>query len=249
MPKIRLLNATHATFKSKLRPKPRRSVHFVFPERFSFPGGTGHMSNSKNSEFLKRKWNLKDSSGGTLRNTRAGRRQRPIVARAPIHLVMKADRACIAGGLRTTRRFLLIHRLRDRYAKRFFIRVEQMSVQGDHIHLIVRTTRRSTLQSFLRVFAGQVAQQFEHEGLVKLGVTDTLTSRVSKLAARAPAKRERQRKLWLHRPFTRVVRGRRALVTLQNYVQLNEKEAQGAIPYRKERLRGLSSYEWRILWT
>ncbi len=119
------------------------------------------------------------------------------------------------------------------------MKVEQVSFQGDHIHLAVRISRRTSFQNFLRVFSGQVAQRFRQEGLLtepggldraKAGVTDTP-------------------KLWKFRPFTKVVRGRRAQVTLRNYIQLNEQEARGHIPYRKERLRGLLADEWRKLWT
>ncbi len=56
-------------------------------------------------------------------------------------------------------------------------------------------------------------------------------------------------KLWKYRPFTRVIRGWKAYKTVRNYVQLNEQEILGNIPYRKQRLRGLSSNEWEILWT
>jgi hypothetical protein len=56
-------------------------------------------------------------------------------------------------------------------------------------------------------------------------------------------------KLWQYRPFTRVVIGRRDFQGVQNYIQLNEKEALGEILYRKERLKGLSSAEWELLWT
>jgi len=57
------------------------------------------------------------------------------------------------------------------------------------------------------------------------------------------------KKLWRHRPFTRVVKGWRAYNIVRDYIQLNEKEALGDIPYRAERLRGLSSSDREILWS
>lgn len=54
--------------------------------------------------------------------------------------------------------------------------------------------------------------------------------------------------LWLYRPFTRVIRGWRAYKTVRDYIQLNEKEALGEIPYRPSRLRGLLKSEWESLW-
>jgi hypothetical protein len=55
--------------------------------------------------------------------------------------------------------------------------------------------------------------------------------------------------LWKYRPFTRVVRGWKAYQVVRSYIRLNEKEARGEIPYRKQRLRGLSSADWGILWS
>jgi hypothetical protein len=112
------------------------------------------------------------------------------------------------------------------------------------------------------VVAGQIAQKFEKEGLLTLPskVTDTRrwSTNPSKIAGvtDTPARviggegngRKSVKKLWKYRPFTRVVFGRKGYMTMQNYIQLNEKEARGEIPYRKERLRGLSMTEWELLW-
>ncbi len=174
------------------------------------------------------------SYGGTLRQKRDGRGARPLSPREPLHLVLKANKERVRGGLRTPRRFLLIHQILEKYSKKFFVKIEQISVQADHIHLNLRTSRRSNYQSFFRVYAGQIAQRFEKEGVLTV-VTDT-PARLGK-------------RLWRYRPFSRVVRGYRAYRTLRNYIQLNEKEATGKIPYRASRLRGLSNAEWEILWS
>ena len=79
----------------------------------------------------------------------------------------------------------------------------------------------------MRVVAGQMAQRFQKKGL---SVTDT------------PG-------IWKHRPFTRVVRGLRALKVLRDYVRLNHKESIGEFRYKKLRLRGLFQHEWGLLWS
>lgn len=177
------------------------------------------------------------SYGGSLRKRRCGRRERPISSRSPIHLVFKANRTVLNGGFRSPRSFILIHELHVRYAKRFYVRTERMTVQGDHLHLIVRVSRRSLFQAFLRVFSGQIAQRFQNEGLT-----------IVKSVTGTPRKKQ-DCKLWQSRPFTRVVKGYRAYVTVKNYLQLNEKEALGKIPYRKSRLSGLLREEWDKLWS
>ena len=121
----------------------------------------------------------------------------------------------------------------------FFVRVEQVSIQGNHIHILIRATRRSRYHHFFRVVSGQIAQVFEKEGLlcVEKKMTDTPKIDVNKKG------------LWMYRPFSRVVKGRRGYRIVRDYIQLNEKEALGVIPYRKERLRGLSMSEWQLLWS
>jgi len=186
--------------------------------------------------FQKNHWKHRYSHGGSLRNQRAGRKFRPLSSREPVHLVLKANKERVRSGFRTYRRFFLIQGILQKYSNRFFIKIEQVSVQADHIHLLIRTSRRSNYQSFFRVFAGQIAQRLEQEQLLTV-VTDT---------PQAPLKVAK--KLWKHRPFTRVIRGWRAYRIVRDYIQLNEQEALGRIVYRKQRLKGLSSQEWEILW-
>lgn len=132
----------------------------------------------------------------------------------------------------------------------FQVKIEQVAIHHDHIHLLVRLSRRSLGLHFFRVVSGQIAQEFGKSGLV------TDTPRASGVGARrAGEKRGGEKrgpekvKLWLHRPFTRVVKGFKAYRVVRDYIQLNLKEAQGKISYKKERLKGLSSAEWKLLWS
>ena len=131
------------------------------------------MSKSKQQSFEKISWRHRYSHGGSLRQERAGRSARPLSSRDSLHLVFKANREVVRGGFRQSRRFAVIHHLVQKYKFKFYVKVEQISVQGDHLHLLIRTTRRSNYQSFFRVVAGQIAQQFEKEGLLTVAVTDT----------------------------------------------------------------------------
>ena len=125
--------------------------------------------------------------------------------------------------------YTLVIKLMHKYAKKFYVPIEQYSIQNDHIHLNVRPQKRALTQHFFRVFAGQLAQKL-------LGtVTDT--------PAGEPTKR-----LWKYRPFTRVIQGRKHERKVKDYIQLNEKEARGEMKYRKERLRNLSPEDYEILW-
>lgn len=192
----------------------------------------------KQQRFEKIDWRHRYAHGGVLRQKRKGRKARPLSTKTAIHLVLKANQSRIRGGFRTHRRFQLIHFILRKYANYFWVRIDQVSIQADHIHLLIRAPRRSKYLDFFRVIAGQIAQRLEKEGLlsVERRVTGTPSRKVNGL--------------WRCRPFTRVVTGGfRALKTIWNYIQLNEKEALGEIPYRKERLRGLSLADWTVLWS
>ncbi len=197
------------------------------------------MQRQQKFDFEKIHWKFRFSHGGVLRNSRKGRGARPLSGKEPLHLVMKVNKECLRGGLRTYRRYFLIHKIIDRYSRKFFVRIEQVSIQSDHVHFLIRCQRRTQYQNFFRVVCGQIAQQFQKQGLLSF-----TRSRIGKNSVTGTLQ-----KLWKYRPFTRVIRGWKAYNTVRNYVQLNEQEILGNIPYRKQRLRGLSSNEWEILWT
>lgn len=124
-----------------------------------------------------------------------------------------------------------------RYAEKFYIKIEQITYQHDHIHLIVRSSRRSGFQNFFRVFAGQIAQS--------LKVTDT--PEMSGNGASAAKDEDKKIVLWAGRPFSRIIVGWLNHKTLKNYLVLNELEVTGTLKYQKQRLRGLSNEEWDIV--
>lgn len=204
--------------------------------------GIGHDSRSrfvkykkeKQISFFKTDWKHNLSYGGLLRNLRGGRGQRPVSSKEPLHVVFKINVHRLRHrSLRSARGHSIAIQVIKKYSAYFAVNVEQLSIQNDHIHILVRTSRRSQFHHFFRVVAGQIAQRFEKEGLFRCVVTDT---------------QQNDLKLWKYRPFSRVVRGWKAYKTVRNYIQLNEKEVRGELPYRKQRLRGLSTNDWEDLW-
>ncbi len=187
----------------------------------------GHGGNQLSFTAIQLRGKFRDSHGGVLRRKRRGRKARPLSTKAALHLVFKIDRSKIKKGFRSPLGFRICNYVIKRYAKMFFVKIDQLAICGDHIHLIIKISRRSLGQHFFRVVAGQIAQQMKNNGF---WVTDTPT-------------------VWKLRPFTRLIRGWKAYNIARNYVILNAKEAEGKIPYRKERLKGLSSAEWILLWS
>jgi putative transposase len=218
----------------------------------------GH--HQQQQSLFKTNWSHRFSHGGVLRQKKLGRGQRPLSCKEPLHLVFKVDRLRLRQrSLRSSQSFSLILQIIKKYSVRFQVKIEQLSVQGDHIHILVRAPRRSRYHFFFRVVAGQIAQRFEKEGLLLggiMGIEKQMTgtpvkSQGGQNHTGGGSQQEDQRlgtKLWKYRPFTRVVRGWRAYRIVRDYIQLNEKEISGKIPYQKARLRGLSNQDWQRLW-
>ncbi len=197
--------------------------------------GIGHHRNKQGS-FFNSNGVFKLSHGGELRKKKRGRGLRPLSTKEPLHTVFKVTQHHLRHkSLRAPESFKLVLEIMDKYAKYFAVKIEQISVQNDHIHLLIRTSRRKCYLNFFRVVAGQIAQRFEKTGL--LAMKANLNFRVTDTP-----------KLWKYRPFSRVVRGWKSYKVVRNYIQLNEKEALGVIKYQKKRLRGLSTSDWQLLW-
>ena len=202
------------------------------------------------------------SHGGSLRRVRKGRGARPLACKLPLHVVFKINSSRLKHrSLRSNRGFKLIHYIVQRYAAMFFVKVEQITIQHDHLHLLIRTSRRSSFHFFFRVVAGQIAQEFLKRGLSfekgELGRRPSVTGtpHVTKKAGdRSRDREDRSTEVspsegfWKFRPFSRVVKGLKAYKIVRDYIQLNEQEVTGRIKYSKLRLKGLSSADWRVLW-
>jgi putative transposase len=141
--------------------------------------------------------------GGELRRKRAGRGKRPLSTKDALHVVFKMNREAHRPGLRNYKSYALSMRVIDRYAKRFFIKVIQISIQGNHIHALIRAHKRSLFHHFFRVVAGQIAQGLGRH------VADT------------PKDAQKKVTFWKYRPFSRVVKSWTAEKTVRNYIQLN----------------------------
>lgn len=189
-------------------------------------GHTSKRFRSAQRSFDKPHWQFRYTHGGILRRKRHGRKARPLATKSAIHLVFKIDRQKLKKGFRSPLGFQICNTVIKTYANRFFVKIEQLAICNDHIHLLIRLSRRSLGQNFFRVVAGQIAQNLKNNGF---WVTDTQS-------------------VWKFRPFSRVIIGWKAYLIARDYVRLNAREADGSLPYKRERLRGLSAGEWEILW-
>ncbi len=133
--------------------------------------------------------------------------QRPLDSKLPIHLVLRARKS----GMRSPKALAQVQQAIQRAAKRHGVKIFEQANVGNHIHLLIKITRRARWNGFIREITGRIAQLMKGLGFGEIGQS-----------------------FWLNRPFTRVVRGwKKAFQIARDYVYLNQLEAEGWIS-RKE---------------
>ena len=118
-----------------------------------------------------------------------------------------------ARGSKMHRHAKAIIQLWQTLGKRHDVRVYRFSNNANHLHLLVRGKHRHGLQSFLRVFAGRVAQLVG--GCVKAAKGDV--------------------SFWLVPVYSRIVGWGPDFFATTKYVIQNRLEAAGLIPYQPRR--------------
>jgi len=132
--------------------------------------------------------------------------RRPIDRKQALHVIFRSSKA--KGRLSLHRFRQAIATLLQLQSKRWGIRCYEVSINSNHIHLLIKGRDRLGIQNFLRVFPGRVAQ---------------IVMRTRKGLAG---------KFWDHLVFTRIVAWGRDFFGAKAYVFQNELETRGLIPYR-----------------
>ena len=132
--------------------------------------------------------------------------RRPLSTRKPIHVTLRSSKAV---GSRSLRRYQAqIHLIMGLQSSRWGVRVYRSSINGNHIHLVMRGKTRLGIQNFFRTFAG-------------------LTARLV-----ADAKKGKPfGKFWDKTIWTRVAEWGQAFKALGNYVVRNVLESTSIIAY------------------
>ena len=144
------------------------------------------------------------SFGGSLLKEKTNpKTQRPLHSKLPIHLVLKAKRS----WMRTPKHFAAVNATFERVANKHGVRIYEYANVGNHLHALIRITRRPRWAAFIRELTGRLATLAGGGGI------------------------------WLHRPFTRVVSGwRRAYQSVRRYVRLNAWEAERGLSRRESEI-------------
>ena len=150
----------------------------------------------------------KVSHGGA---ERIGKRKiaRPLVTKRPMHLVFKAE----VSTFRRKSNLNYIEQVTKTLSKNFFVRIYKLSINSNHLHLIVQAKNKKGLQDFLRAMGANIATH----------VSGTCKGRPL------------SEKFWSHPVWTRIIEWGKPFHIAMGYVQKNILESLGLIPYRRDR--------------
>ncbi|MGZ3704147.1 MAG: transposase [Bdellovibrionota bacterium] len=110
---------------------------------------------------------------------------------------MRSTKATGGNSFREPQHFARVQAALLKFAQRHGVKLYNFAIQSNHLHLYVQLTSRQGYIRFIRALTGAIARMF------------------------------RARKFWDRRPFSRIVRGPAEDFALDDYIKLNQIEAQG----------------------
>lgn len=159
------------------------------------------------------------SYGGELLKTRKARMHgRPLDTKHTMHLVLRSSKAKGEWSFRTSKNQRKIKEILEKFSKRYAVQILSLANVGNHLHLQIQLFKIRTYKSFIRAVTSAIAMAI------------TGVNRWTHMEKLGPAKRlnaKTKLKFWDYRPFTRVVRGYKALLKLKDYIAINKLEGFG----------------------
>ena len=157
----------------------------------------------KQLQMLKRE---KEFFGGRRLTTRAERaRPRPLSTKYSMHVVLRSSQAKGEWSFRKKGNPEKIKLILHRYAAKYGVTLYSCANVGNHLHLHLKLANRHTYPAFIRSLTAALV----------LAITGA--SKLQKLG----------RKFWDYRPYTRIVKGRRGFLGLNDYIAVNQLEGLG----------------------
>jgi REP element-mobilizing transposase RayT len=158
--------------------------------------------------------------GGELLNNSHPKTKRPISTKDPMHIVLrsgiaKGELSLLCKG-RSTKIMGTIYRIADRYD----IKIYDIAVNFNHLHILLKLKYRDSYSPFIRSISG-------------------IISRLVLNARKGKAKLDKSsmdfKKFWLHRPFSRIMNWGRDFDKLKSYIRQNILESLDIIEYKQRR--------------
>ncbi len=149
----------------------------------------------------------KTFGGQLLQNKRKSKR--PLSIRAPIHLVIKSEKA--KGNLSFVNHQSVIVRAISAISKKWNVTVYDKAINFNHVHFVIRIKSESDYRSWIRELASEIVRLISIKTGTKLIQFFSL------------------------RPWTRILRWGRDFKNALNYLILNQTEVVGLRPTKKSK--------------
>jgi REP element-mobilizing transposase RayT len=158
-------------------------------------------------------WIVKQSTyGGSLNYRKVAR---PFDSKKLTHAVLMG---AVGKELRFTKSSESIRKVIKETAKKYEVKIKELAINHDHIHILFYTKLRESQKRFLRFIAAELGRKYQ-KLREKFGIEST-------------------KSLWRQRPFTRLVSwGKKSLKIVVDYIKKNHDEAMGFIPYQPRQHR------------
>ena len=160
---------------------------------------------------------------------------RPLTSKDSIHLVLRSLWAMGPDSFLVKRNHRRIELIITRFAKKFGVRVYQVAINSNHLHLLLRITNRRLYRAFIKAISGQIASQV----MGQQSFLDFVKSRKrssagdgSRTALEGNKDGKNKSGFWEFRPFSRIVNWGKDFKTCVKYLKQNVLEAFGFIAYK-----------------
>ena len=160
--------------------------------------------------------NSPTSYGGNLLKTRKGRsRGRPLDTKNSMHLVLRSTKARASWSFLRGENRRAIRQVLKKFSAKFGVKILSVANVGNHLHLHIQLTSRHSYRPFIRAITSAIATQVT-------GINRWTQNSGEKLC------------FWDLRPFSRVIKGWSGILTLSNYIKINQLEGMGICRKRAE---------------
>ena len=172
------------------------------------------------------------SFGGSLLKLSHAKVARPLSSKQALHIVLRSDFA--QGDRSLLKHERVIRNTLLKQGRRHGVKVYRVANAGNHLHLLVRFTKRRGLQNFLRGSCGLIARKVLGAERGRAKKWDTYLAPGKSPQSSTPTKPQKDKPLipegqrfWSQRPFTRIVSWGKDFNSVLSYVKLNSLEALG----------------------
>ena len=159
------------------------------------------------TDLFSQKWSMK--YGGDLRKKAKNRGARPLVMKqGSLHLVMRSTQAKGEWSLAHKKNRERVAKFIETFSKNKGVKILSLANVGNHLHFHIKIPNRTAYKYWIRgLSSALVMLVIGRKGLRQL--------------------REQKLRFWDYRPFTRVINSFRALLNIQDYIQINQFEGIG----------------------